>query len=144
MPAERVDGNDVFAVYEVTREAVARARAGEGPTFVEALTYRIGAHSTSDDPSRYRDESITDEWRLRDPIGRLRAHLIANGDLTEADVEAASVELGAAIRQTLATVEAGDAFPPLASLFDDVFERREWFLDEQAEEAARYGLPGGH
>ncbi len=144
VPAERVDGNDVFAVIEVTREAVARARAGEGPTFVEALTYRIGAHSTSDDPSRYRDESVTDQWRLRDPIGRLRAWLVAGGLITSAAAEALEVELAATIRDTLARVEAADPSPPLATLFDDVFAERTWLLEEQAAAAARFGLPTGH
>ena len=77
MPSIRVDGNDVLAVYEATRAAVERARRGEGPTLIEALTYRLGAHSTSDDPSKYRDESITEEWKTRCPIARFRSLLIA-------------------------------------------------------------------
>ena len=79
MPSIRVDGNDVLAVYEATRAAVERARRGEGPTLIEALTYRLGAHSTSDDPSKYRDESITEEWKTRCPIARFRSLLIARG-----------------------------------------------------------------
>src|SRR6185295_15621960 len=69
MPGERVDGNDVFAVYAATREAVDRARRGDGPTLIEAVTYRMGAHSSSDDPSRYRAD-LTEEWTARDPIAR--------------------------------------------------------------------------
>src|SRR5262249_42759183 len=76
----RVDGNDVLAVYAATRRAVDKARSGFGPTLIEALTYRIGAHSSSDDPSRYRDESVTLEWKTaKDPIARLPAFLLAWG-----------------------------------------------------------------
>lgn len=75
IPSVRVDGNDVLASYAVTRVALERARAGGGPTFVEAVTYRMGAHTTSDDPTRYRDRAEEDLWRAKDPIARLRSHL---------------------------------------------------------------------
>ena len=76
IPGVRVDGNDVLAVYAVTRAAVDRARAGEGPTLIEAMTYRMGPHSTADDASRYRDEAEVAAWRERDPIDRLRRYLM--------------------------------------------------------------------
>src|SRR5206468_3321344 len=84
MPGVRVDGNDVLAVYRATRAAVDRARAGAGPTFIEALTYRVSAHSSSDDPTRYRDESVTAEWRRKDPIERFRKYLLASRVIDEA------------------------------------------------------------
>ena len=143
MPATRVDGNDVLACYAATRDAVARARGGEGPTFIEALTYRMGAHSTSDDPSRYRDESVTVAWRAKDPILRLRRFLVRLGVTTEVEIEGLAERLGVEIRAVLAEVEAAAPAPPLASMFDDVFARRPWFLDEQLAEAGRFGLRGG-
>ncbi len=78
-PGVRVDGNDVLAVLAVTRAALDRARRGEGPTLVEAFTYRMGAHTTSDDPTRYRDPGDLDEWRAKDPVLRLRRHLELTG-----------------------------------------------------------------
>jgi pyruvate dehydrogenase E1 component alpha subunit len=75
MPGMLVDGNDVAAVLTVVSEAVARARTGGGPTLIEAVTYRLGPHTTSDDPARYRDEDEAGEWRERDPLERVRALL---------------------------------------------------------------------
>jgi len=144
MPGERVDGNDVFAVYEAMREAVARARAGDGPTLIEAFTYRMGAHSTSDDPSRYRDESVTEAWKARDPILRLRRYLLNQSILDEAAADALETTLAADIRETLAVVEAAPSSPPLSSMFDDVYATRPWFLEEQAEIAARFPAPTEH
>jgi pyruvate dehydrogenase E1 component alpha subunit len=79
MPGVEVDGNDPLAVLDVTRAALDRARAGDGPTVVEAMTYRLGPHATSDDPSRYRDSAEEAAWRERDPIVRARAALLAQG-----------------------------------------------------------------
>jgi pyruvate dehydrogenase E1 component alpha subunit len=76
-PGVQVDGNDVFAVYEATRTALARARAGEGPTLIEALTYRIGDHTTADDASRYRAQQDVESWLKKDPIDRLRRYMAA-------------------------------------------------------------------
>ena len=84
VPGVRVDGNDLLAVYEVVHDAIVRARSGGGPTFVEALTYRIGAHSTSDDPTRYRSEAEVDAWRKKDPLDRLRRHLVVRGLVDDA------------------------------------------------------------
>ncbi len=75
IPSIRVDGNDVLAVLAATRTALARARAGDGPTFIEAVTYRMGPHTTADDPTRYRDPAELETWRARDPIARLGGHL---------------------------------------------------------------------
>lgn len=144
MRGARVDGNDVLACYEVARDAVARARRGEGPTFVEALTYRIGAHSTSDDPTRYRDESVTEAWKDKDPIERLERYLRARGALGEGEAEELARRLDAEIAETLEAVEAAEPLPPLDTLFDDVYADRPWHLAEQAAEAARFSPPSGH
>jgi pyruvate dehydrogenase E1 component alpha subunit len=77
MPGLAVDGNDLFAVYRATREAIERARAGDGPTLIEAVTYRLGVHTTADDPTRYRSKEEVEEWARRDPILRLRKFLRA-------------------------------------------------------------------
>src|SRR5699024_8242214 len=79
IPSVRVDGNDVIACYAVTAAAVERAHSGGGPTLIEAVTYRMGAHTTSDDPTRYRTAAEEDQWRRRDPLERLRTHLEAEG-----------------------------------------------------------------
>jgi TPP-dependent pyruvate/acetoin dehydrogenase alpha subunit len=130
----RVDGNDVFAVHEATRRAFARARGGEGPTFIEALTYRVSAHSSSDDPSRYRDESITADWRTRrDPLARARAFLAARGWLDEAEDARLAAEIEAEVREAVAAEEAAP-LPPLESMIADVFEETPRHLSEQLGE----------
>ncbi len=83
MPGVRVDGNDVLACFAVMTEAAARARAGEGPTLIEAVTYRMGPHTTSDDPTRYRDADEVEQWRARDPIVRYRTYLDGEGVWTQ-------------------------------------------------------------
>ena len=115
----RVDGNDILAVHSVMREAVERARAGAGPTFIEALTYRVGAHSTSDDPSRYRDESITERWKLLDPLQRLEAYLRDRGLRKESDVEELRKRCVADVDRA---VREAEATPPVEArqLIEDV------------------------
>jgi pyruvate dehydrogenase E1 component alpha subunit len=103
-----VDGNDLLAVYAVTREAVERARVGGGATLIEALTYRLGPHTTADDPSRYRDEAEVDEWRGRDPLDRVRLHLERQSAWTEEWQRAIEAEESAAIE---AAVEEAEALP---------------------------------
>ena len=96
MPGVMVDGNDVAAVLTVVGEAVARARSGGGPTLIEAVTYRLGPHTTSDDPARYRDEDEAGEWRDRDPLERVRALLERAGRWTpqwHAELEARSSQV---------------------------------------------------
>ena len=105
MPGIQVDGNDLFAVYAVTKEAVDRARAGGGPCFIEAVTYRIGAHTTADDPTRYRDAKEVEEWRQRDPIDRVRRYLVARGLWSEAEEEKLQEELSAEIEAAIEAVE---------------------------------------
>ena len=109
MPGVRVDGADVLAVYEATREAVARARAGEGPTFVEAVTYRAAPHATADDPSVYIDAGRVEEEKARECVGRFEGFLRRSGVLDEAAAERVKAEAGDAIR---AGIQAAEAEPP--------------------------------
>lgn len=82
-PGVRVDGNDIFAVYAAVHEAVQRARRGAGPTLIEAYTYRMGAHTTADDPTKYRDDDEVAFWRERDPLSRVRTYLHERGQWSE-------------------------------------------------------------
>jgi pyruvate dehydrogenase E1 component alpha subunit len=132
VPSVRVDGNDVLAVYKVVAEAVGKARSGGGPTFVEALTYRIGAHSTSDDPTRYRAQEEVETWMKRDPLARLRRHLALTGLVDDASDAALEEELNAEIAAALVEVEAMGP-PSRDSLFDDVYAELPWHLVEQRE-----------
>jgi len=100
----RVDGNDVIAVRHVVAEAAERARRGEGPTLIEAVTYRMQAHTNADDASRYRDESEVEYWKVRDPLARLETYLKAAGLLTEdvvAEADQAAEEMAADMRVRL-------------------------------------------
>jgi pyruvate dehydrogenase E1 component alpha subunit len=125
-----VDGNDLFAVLAATRDAVARARTGDGPTFIEALTFRIGPHTTTDDASRYRDEAEVEQWRRLDPIDRVRAHLKA-GDAWdqgwEDETRAAAV---AEIEQAVAEAEALEPFE-VGAMFGRMFAEPTSAMDRQ-------------
>jgi pyruvate dehydrogenase E1 component alpha subunit/2-oxoisovalerate dehydrogenase E1 component alpha subunit len=133
MPSERLDGNDVCALYTAFGRAVERARSGLGPTFLECLTYRVGPHSTSDDPTLYRTEAEVAEWRLRDPILRLKAQLEAQAALTEEQARDVERELNAELDAALLQAEA-EPPPPRASLFDDVYETLPAHLLDQRRE----------
>ena len=133
MPGVRVDGNDVLAVYSAARQAVERAREGKGPTLIEAVTFRMGPHSSSDDPKRYRDQGLCDSWKTKDPIERFRCHLDRQGILTAARDkeirEACVAELERAVQ------EAERVGPPAVStMFEDVFAERTPQLASQSEE----------
>ncbi len=136
LPFARADGNDVLACYAVMREAVTRARGGGGPTLLEALTYRVSAHSSSDDPSRYRDESVTARWRERDPVLRFRRFLHHYGFLAEDRADALRAEIDAQVRDATAAEEAAPP-PPLSSLVEDVFAQVPAALREQLQELVR-------
>jgi 2-oxoisovalerate dehydrogenase E1 component alpha subunit len=148
MPGVLVDGNDVLAMAHVTQEAVARARRGEGPTLIEARTYRRGAHSSSDDPSVYRDPSEPEEWGTRDPIERFRAYLDGKGLWSAEDESRFVAAVDAEFTRTLKEVEAVAPKPPRATMFEDVYEDVPWNLAEQAreleEEIERHGEKGSH
>jgi len=132
MPGIRVDGNDVLACYVATRMAVERARRGEGPTFVECLTYRLGGHSSSDDPTRYRDESEAKVWEKRDPLIRHRIWLEARGEWDAKREEAFLNEAGKTISEAIARVESADAVP-VESLFTDVWAEMPAQLQDQRD-----------
>ncbi|MBZ5735723.1 pyruvate dehydrogenase (acetyl-transferring) E1 component subunit alpha [Nocardioides sp. TRM66260-LWL] len=119
-PGIRVDGNDVLATLAVTRAALQRAREGQGPTLIEAYTYRMGAHTTTDDPTRYRLSSDVERWKLKDPIARLEVHLKRNGLADAAffdDVAAEADALGARLRAGCTAMPDPD---PLA-IFEQVY-----------------------
>jgi len=136
IPSVRVDGNDVLAVLAVLEKAAARARRGEGPTFIEALTYRIGAHSTSDDPSRYRSDAEVESWKQKDPVDRLARHLRHLGAIDDRYEKALEAEVTAEIAAVVKAVEELPP-PPRTSLFDDVYAEPTWNLDEQRELLSR-------
>lgn len=129
----RVDGNDVLAVYRVTREARERAARGEGATLIEALTYRIGAHSTADDPTRYRNEQEVEAARAHDPIDRYRAWLLSTGAVTDADVMSLDEEAEAYALRVREELIAQPA-PPVEWMFDWVYAQPpEAFVRQRGE-----------
>jgi pyruvate dehydrogenase E1 component alpha subunit/2-oxoisovalerate dehydrogenase E1 component alpha subunit len=136
IPSVRVDGNDLLAVHHVMTTATARARRGEGPTFIEALTYRIGAHSTSDDPTRYRSDSEVESWKKKDPLDRLSRHLRHLGAVDDAWEKQLDEDLAQELGATIKEVEAMPA-PPRASLFSDVYAELPRHLREQRDELER-------
>jgi pyruvate dehydrogenase E1 component alpha subunit len=130
IPSMRVDGNDVLACLAAMRWALDNARRGNGPAFIEAVTYRMGPHTTSDDPTRYRDKDEVERWRRRDPIARVEALLRAEGgfdDAFAAEVAADADRLGAEVRA--ATLGATSREP--IGVFDHVYEEPHSGLDEQ-------------
>jgi pyruvate dehydrogenase E1 component alpha subunit/2-oxoisovalerate dehydrogenase E1 component alpha subunit len=130
----RADGNDALATYIAITYAADKARRGDGPTFVELLTYRVSAHSSSDDPSRYRDEAVTEIWRgKRDPIRRLETYLTAKGWLAAGERDALAATIEQDVRDAIARAEAAEA-PALATMIEDVFETPTWNLVEQLRE----------
>ncbi|GBC87494.1 3-methyl-2-oxobutanoate dehydrogenase subunit alpha [bacterium HR12] len=134
MPGVRVDGNDVLAVYRATREAVERARAGEGPSLIEALTYRIGPHTTADDPTRYRDEAEVERWRALDPIARYRRFLEGAGVADAGFAAACEAEAEDWVERVRAELVALGP-PPATEVFDHVFADPPATLLRQREEA---------
>lgn len=137
MKSVMVDGNDVLALIHVTAEAAARARAGEGPTLIEALTYRRGAHTSSDDPTVYRDANEPKEWEASDPIKRFRAYCEAKGLWSKDDEDRLRRDFDATFAALVSETEAVPARPALASMFDDVYAERPWHIEEQARDLER-------
>jgi pyruvate dehydrogenase E1 component alpha subunit len=117
---ELVDGNDLFAVHDATRRAVARARAGDGPTLIEARTYRLGAHNTADDPTRYVDAAELERWRGADPIDRLRRYLTRRGLIDESSQAQLAEEVAGEIEAAVTALDAGGR-PGREALFEHVF-----------------------
>ncbi len=134
----RIDGNDLLAVYAATKAAADKARAGGGPTMIEAVTYRMGPHSSSDDPTRYRPKEEVAEWQRQDPVERMRKYLELK-DLWSEDRETAlRTELDTLISDTIREVERAPP-PALETLFTDVFEEPTPVLREQLEEYLKSG-----
>lgn len=133
LPGVRVDGNDVLACHAVTARALQRARDGQGPTLIEAVTYRMGAHTTSDDPSRYRETSEVEAWKAKDPIERVRLLLEAEGSSPEffAALEVEADALGVRLREECQRLPE----PDLADLFERVFVED---TDENRQQQAEY------
>ncbi len=136
-PGVRVDGNDVLACYAVTQQALRAAREGQGPTLIEAFTYRMGAHTTTDDPTRYRLNSELEAWRLRDPIERVRSYLARTGQANAAffeQVDAEAAELGARFREACRQLPD----PQPLTLFDHVYTGANAILDAERAQYAAY------
>lgn len=137
IPGIQVDGNDVFAMYAVTKEAVDRARSGNGPTLIEAYTYRMGAHTTSDDPTVYRDNSEVDEWKDKDPIDRLRKYMMNKGIWNEALEAEYSEDREKFVKETFEDVEKS-GLTSLEDTFDYVYEKKTPILEAQYEAKKAY------
>ena len=142
MPGARVDGNDVLACFAVMEQAAARAREGGGPTFIEAVTYRMGPHTTSDDPTRYRSDEEVEHWRARDPIARYRTYLEHTGVWTqrlEERVAHRSQRLRAELRDAVITepdIDIGEVFDTVYhDITPDLARQRDELLAELAKEA---------
>lgn len=138
MPALRVDGNDFLAVYAVTQWAAERARANLGPTLIEHFTYRASAHSTSDDPGRYRPAEEADKWPLGDPVERLSEYLIAIGAWSaeqHAALEKEALEIvRAAGKEAEANGTLGQSRPSVKEMFEDVYSETPWHIRRQRQE----------
>ncbi|KAA9376113.1 pyruvate dehydrogenase (acetyl-transferring) E1 component subunit alpha [Microbispora cellulosiformans] len=136
-PGIRVDGNDVFACLAVTRAALRNAREGQGPTLIEAFTYRMGAHTTSDDPTRYRLANELEAWKLKDPIERVKAYLFKN-ELADQEffekVDAEADALGKDVRDRCLALPD----PPPGAIFDHVYAGAHALLDEEREQYLTY------
>ncbi len=136
-PGLRVDGNDVLACYAVTQKALQAAREGQGPTFIEAFTYRMGAHTTTDDPTRYRLASELEVWKHKDPIERVRAYLARTGQAEPeffAGVDAEAKQVGARVREACRTMPD----PPPLAIFDHVYAEPTSILQTEREQFAAY------
>jgi 2-oxoisovalerate dehydrogenase E1 component alpha subunit len=136
-PGVRVDGNDVLAVLAVTRAALERAREGSGPTLIEAFTYRMGPHTTSDDPTRYRLAAELETWKLKDPVERMKAYLSRNAMGTGEFFD----QVGREADELAAHIRAGClalADPDPITLFDHVYAGGSSLLDEEREQLASY------
>jgi pyruvate dehydrogenase E1 component alpha subunit len=129
-PGELVDGNDLFAVYEATRRAVARARAGEGPTLIEARTYRLAPHNTADDSSRYLDPAQLERARARDPLSRLRTFLEDRGLLDDESEQRIRDEVGEEVAAAVAEMESEADFA-VDQLFEHVYATAPERLERQ-------------
>ncbi|HXK58258.1 MAG TPA: thiamine pyrophosphate-dependent enzyme [Acidobacteriota bacterium] len=130
---ETVDGNNLLEVYEAAARAVERARSGNGPTLIEARTYRLGPHSTSDDPRLYREEAEVVKWTGRDPITRMKETLEEMGGWSAAFGATTHSEALQEVQQAAAQA-LQEPMPAVETLFDDVYDKPPWHLEEEREE----------
>jgi pyruvate dehydrogenase E1 component alpha subunit len=146
IPSLRVDGNDVLAVMAATRVALDRARHGGGPTFIEAVSYRMGPHTTADDPTRYRDANELEDWAARDPISRIAALLERKGLLTD-ELQQQVKDKADAVAREMRTGCTTMPDPEPLDVFKHVYSTPNSWLDRQQEHYARYlasfGDPAG-
>jgi 2-oxoisovalerate dehydrogenase E1 component alpha subunit len=136
-PGVRVDGNDVFACLAVTRKALEAARTGQGPTLIEAFTYRMGAHTTTDDPTRYRVASELEAWKLKDPIERVKAYLFKNELADQAffdSVDGEADQLGADLRRRCLAMPD----PQPLDIFDHVYSEPHALMEQERAQFAAY------
>ncbi|WP_405855335.1 pyruvate dehydrogenase (acetyl-transferring) E1 component subunit alpha [Streptomyces sp. NBC_00090] len=136
-PGVRVDGNDVLACLAVTRSALERARRGEGPTLIEAFTYRMAAHTTSDDPTKYRRDEEREAWEAKDPIQRLKTYMENEGHADAAffeELEAESEALGKQVREVVRAMPV----PEHMAIFDNVYADGHALVDEERAEFVAY------
>jgi pyruvate dehydrogenase E1 component alpha subunit len=132
LPCLQVDGNDVFAVYSAVMEALERARSGGGPTLIEAVTYRLGDHTTADDASRYRSDEEVEAWQERDPILRLRRYLDNHELWDDGREEALAEEAGAFVDAQVEALEAMEP-QPLSAIFEHMYDELPPHLVEQMQ-----------
>jgi pyruvate dehydrogenase E1 component alpha subunit len=136
-PGVRVDGNDVFACLAVTRKALQAAREGQGPTLIEAFTYRMGAHTTTDDPTRYRLAAELEAWKLKDPLERVKVYLSRTGAADAAffeAIDAEAAEVGRSVRQGCLAMPD----PQPLSIFENIYSEPNALLDAEREQFAAY------
>ncbi|GIW74855.1 MAG: pyruvate dehydrogenase (acetyl-transferring) E1 component subunit alpha [Phycisphaerales bacterium] len=139
MPTIQVDGNDLFAVYLATKEAHERARSGQGPSFIEAVTYRLADHTTADDASRYRDPQELEAWKAKDPLIRLRKYLENRGVWDEAKQEALEARAKAIVQEVVKTAEQMPP-PEVTDMFDYTFAELPESLRVQRETLCTWSL----
>lgn len=142
IPGIQVDGNDIFAVYSATKEAVDRARRGEGPAIIEAVTYRLGPHTTSDDPTIYREDAEVEEWKGKDPLKRLKNYLIEQNLWSDEEEAKLMEEYETLVNETFKKVEESGEVP-LEEIFRYHYEEMTPELVEQYEEYRDYVERGG-
>jgi pyruvate dehydrogenase E1 component alpha subunit len=138
MPGIQVDGNDILAVYTAAKEAVERARSGDGPTLIECVTYRLMMHTTADDPKRYRKDKEVESWTKRDPLPRFQKYLIGKGLLSKDKISALEEEVKAEIQAAVDRAEGlMNTFGDPLDMFDHAYAEPPPYLLEQKEELAR-------
>jgi len=141
VPAIQVDGNDVLAVYEASRKALEHIRNGDGPYLIEAVTFRMGDHTTADDHTRYREPELVKYWEERDPLDRMRKYLMKEKIIRKADDEKIGEEVTGEVDAAVKALEAMPAPDPMG-IFETMYAEKPWYLEEQ-QAMLRAELNGG-